>query len=548
MTSFKVARRRVLQTAGLGAGAAALAACTDGSDTGTTGGHTGWPAPPTEFPNAFPEIPAAVPADSYAYDDMTDKVSISLMTVGAFNGPRPKDPVRDYLQKQFNADLTFTSLTADDMRNKLALSFTGGDAPDFINIPSGLVDIARTLYDQGQLLQADDILGLMPQLSKYVTKGFKAWATADDEMIGIPIYPTFPDNWNLFARKDFLAKMGLSLPTTTDELMTYAESLKEKDPLPDKAGPWFMATGGGGTSWSMMGQLQSAFGHPSWNVKDGKVNHPMLDGTTKAFLSFVNDLRSKDLLPPDWYTTQWEQLKSRTFNNQLGMVQYPGWNLATETYTAQKTKAAVEAWEPMGQLSSATNPEGLLPPGSGPGGVFVFNAKLADDEKKLLRIAHMIDTMIYPNTNYWAVSQGGGTEIWGDKVTVKFDKATGKNVFTIPPDAPYNTDKNLASVADWQFFGYTLIWQIYEDEIGSIGSEWNDETLKLKRWENFDIQVKLDPKPVEDLRALADKSEIQFALGKRSFDEWDAYVAEWRKSGGDELIKSVAQQLNAAES
>lgn len=557
MSPTPIPRRRVLELSAL-TGATALtgsvvAGCSTG-DGGGTGGSgdapNGRPKGPDSYPAAFPEVPTRVPEDSYAYDDLAAEVTMSLMTVGAFNGPRPKDPIKDFLEEKFKAKITFASLTADDMRNKLALTFTSGDAPDFIMIPAGLRDVANALYDQGQLLNAADVIGLMPQAAMYVTEAFKEWATVDEEMIGIPTYSTFPDVWNLYIRKDFLAKIGMDEPTTTDQLMAYAKALKDNDPTPGKDGPWFMATGGDGTSWGMMAQLLAAFGHPSWNVKDGKINHPMIDGTTKAFLQFVNELRAGDLLPPDWYTTAWEQLKTRTFNDQLGLVQYPGGNLATETYTARDNDfSKVEAWAPLGQVGSPGNPEGLLPTPSGPGGLFVFNAKLADDEAKLRRIAHMIDTFIYPNVNYWDVAQGGGPSIWGeDVIEVKFDEQTGLNIFTIPPDSPYMKDQSLASLADWQFFGYTLRWQTYEEKVAKYGYEWNKESEQLKRWENFDVRLHLDPKPVQDLLTLGQKSEIQFALGQRSFDEWDAYVDTWRKSGGQELLDAAAEQLGVQSS
>ncbi|HLT61235.1 MAG TPA: extracellular solute-binding protein [Microlunatus sp.] len=545
MSETSIPRRRVLELGAL-TGTAALAGCSTESGGGSGSGDIpdDRPRPPESFPDAFPEVPTRVPEDSYGYDDLDTEVSMALALVGAFNGPRPKDPIKAFLEQEFNARIDFNSYTAEDMRNKLALSFASGDAPDFVVVPAGLRDVATALYDQGQLLNAHDVLGLMPQAAMYVTEPFRAWATVDEEMIGIPTYSTFPDVWNLYIRKDFLAEIGMDEPTDTDGLLAYARALRDKDPTPDLDGPWFMATGGDGAGWGMFSQLIAAFGHPSWNVRDGRINHPMIDGTTKAFLQFVDQLRSEDLLPPDWYTTAWEQLKSRTFNDQLGLVQYPGGNLATETYLARDNDfSKVQAWDPLGQISSPGNPEGLLPPPSGPGGLFVFNAALADDEAKLRRIAHMIDTFVYPNVNYWNVAQGGGPAIWGDAVTVKFDEKTGLNVFDIPPDAPYNKDQSLASLADWQFFGYTLRWQTFEEKVAKYGYDWNKESEQLKRWENFDVRLNLDPKPVQDLLTLGQKSEIQFALGQRSFDEWDAYVETWRKTGGQELLDSAAEQL-----
>lgn len=545
-----LSRRRLLGSAAAIGTAAALppllAGC-GGDDAEGSGGDTdGRPSGPSTFPADFPEVPSPVDPSSYDYDDLATQYDITLMANGPFSQPRPDDPIAEFLNKEFNAKLKYTSLTAEDMRNKLALSFSGGDGPDFVCLPAGLRDVAAALFDQGQLLAADELLGLMPQAAGYVTEGFRKWATVDDEMMGIPIYSVQGDIGNNYIRTDFLKTLGMDVPKTTDELYAYAEGLKSTKLTPGKDGPWFMATGGGGNGWGMIDFLKTYFGHPSWNVIDGKINHPMLDGTQRAYLEYVARLRQDGLLPPDWYTTAWEPLKSRTFNDQLGMVNYPGWNLADETWDATDHDfEAVQAWAPMGALTSPDGGGGKLPPGNNPGSLYLFNAKLAEDEGKLRRIAHMIDTFVYPNVNYWNVAQGGGPDVWPDDVTVEFDEKTGQNLFTIHEDAPVKTDSKYGGLPDWQAFGYTLRWQTYDDKVGKLGVGWNHTTEKLPRYENFDVRLNLDPQPVQDVITIADKNEIQFVLGKRSFDEWDSYVADWKKAGGQELIDQAAEQLGA---
>ena len=161
MNTFPMPRRRLLQLTGLAGLSAAVglgaAACSGGGDEPGTGGSqapNGRPAGPTSFPDAFPEVPRQVPQDSYGYDDTSAPVTMSLLLSGAFNGPRPKDPIKAFLEQKFNAKIRkLTSLTSDDMRNKAALTFTSGDAADFILIPARLRDITATLLDQGQLAQ-----------------------------------------------------------------------------------------------------------------------------------------------------------------------------------------------------------------------------------------------------------------------------------------------------------------------------------------------------------------------------------------------------------
>jgi putative aldouronate transport system substrate-binding protein len=522
-----------------------------GACSGKTGGDPadGFPPRPEangEFPDQLPAVPARVESSSYGYDDLKRKYTIELVAPGVFNQPRPDDPIQRYLEKTFNVELKLTAMTGEDLRNKAATTFAAGKPPDLLYLPFGLRDVAGSLWEQGQLVAADDIVPLMPQASSYITQAYKQWASIDEEMIGIPRYPTFPENWGLFVRKDFLDKLGMAKPRTEDDLLAYAKAVTTGDPDGDgKNDSWFMATGGGGNGWGMLGIFQAMYGHPSWNVADGRINHPMIDGTTKRFLEFVRRLNVEKVLPPDWYTTEWEQLKSRSFNDQLGMVNYPGWNLIDETYNASKRDLKkAEVWEPIDPPRSNDGRGGKFPPGGNPDGLFVFPAKTAEDEGKLRRIAHMIDTFIYPNENYWTVSQGGGPEIFADGSKVTFDEKDGTNVFFIDKAKhPAYTQSKYQSLPDWQSFGYTLLWQNYDDPVGNLGSKWNDYVKKLPRYENTGLLLTLDPKTVADIGDFGLENEIQFVLGKRDFGDWDAYVEEWKRAGGQDLLEQAAEQL-----
>ncbi|TLS53247.1 extracellular solute-binding protein [Paenibacillus antri] len=504
------------------------------------------PEPIGEFPDAFP-IPKAVDPSSYAYDDLSEKYEIEIMLPGAFNQPIPDDPIKKYLDEKYNVDLTLTNLTAADLRNNVAVRFASGDAPDVVVMP--FKDVAISLYKQGQLAEASDILPYMPQAAQYVTKTFANWATVDGEMIGIPRYSTFQDNWGFFIREDWLKTLGLSMPKTVDDLYAYAEAVTKNDPDGDgKADTWFMGGAGGGNGFGMLDSLRSAFGHPSWNVVDGKINHPMLDGTTRGYLEFLKKLNDEQLLSPDWYTISWEPFKTYTFNDQVGMVHYPGANLIDETYHAKNRDMSVlNVWKPIAPPSADAGEEGKYAPGGAPGGMFVFSKKAVEDPGKMKRIAHIIDTMIYPNENYWTVSQGGGPEIYPDGSRVVFNETDGTNVFFIDKEKhPAAIKPELNSLPDWQFVGYTLLWQIYDDEVGKIGGEHNIYVNNLPRHENFGIFITLDGPTESKINDFQLKNEIAFVLGNRSFDDWDAYVGEWKASGGQKLMEQAAEQLDAS--
>lgn len=524
-------------------------ACNNGSPSGSSspggGGNGGAePAPVAEFPDAFP-IPKAVDPSSYDYDDLSQRYDIEIMLNGAFNQPIPNDPIKAYLDEKYNVNLKLTNLTAEDLRNTVAVRFASGDAPDVVVLP--FKEVAISLFEQGQIAEVSKILPYMPQAAMYVTKNFANWATVDGQMIGIPRYNTFQDNWGFFIRQDWLKALGMEMPKTTDDLYAYAEAVTRNDPDGDgKADTWFMGGAGSGAGFGMLDSLRSAFGHPSWNVKDGKINHPMLDGTNKSYLEFLKKLNDNGLLTPDWYTISWEPFKAYTFNDQVGMVHYPGWNLIDETYNAKdRNMDVLDIWQPI-EPPAAAGGKGKYAPGGSPGGMLVFSKKAAEDPGKLKRIAHIIDTMIYPNENYWTVSQGGGPEIFADGSRVEFSSEDGTNVFFIDKEKHSAYIKpELTSVPDWQFVGYTLLWQVYDDPVGSIGSQHNITVNNAPRHENFDIFITLDGAISARIRDLQAKEEIAFVLGNRDFSEWDSYVQEWKNGGGQRLMEQAAEQLGA---
>ncbi|MBB6734225.1 extracellular solute-binding protein [Cohnella zeiphila] len=526
-----------------GSGGAASASAGSGGDSAQAG---------LQFPDAFPSAPKAVDYDSsYAYDDMSKKYSLDIMLSGFINQPATQDMIKQFYEKTFNVSLTFTNLTGEDLVNKTNVRFASGDAPDLVLI--GDRSVAQTLFKQNQLLDATEVLPYMPQIMNYVTKEYAQWATDDGHMIGIPRLPTFPDVWGNFIRQDWLQKLGMEMPKTADELFEYAKAVTEKDPDGNgKADTWFMGAAGGGQGWGMLAGLIDMFGQNGWNVKDGKINHPMLDGTTKNFLQFVKKLNDNKLLAPDWYTVQWEQFKAYTLQNKIGMVNYPGWNLLQEQYSASQNNAAtLDYWKPMPPLTSAENPDAKLAAGGAPGGLYIISKKVGDDPGKLKRLAHFLDAVQYPNKYYWVGNQGGGPEIWPDYTKVVQNPQDGTYYYDSDMVKLQNEMKpELKGMMDWQSLGYTLLWERHKDTpdapYNAPGDKYQDEVRSYPRYTNYDMLLNLDGPTSSKLKDFMQKNEISFALGKRSFDDWDKYVEEWKKTGGQKLMEQAAEQLKVA--
>lgn len=526
-------------------------ACENRQAKKTDGNNTYMPVEEVEydFPDTLPKKPYRVDSSYYAYDDLTKHHSFEIMLTGHINQPIVGDKIKSYLQKKFNATIEFTNFPGDQLENNVAVRFSAGNPSDIIVVPVVNTQLAINLSKQNQTLDASKLLKYTPQAAMYITKAYKQWATVEGKMIGIPRYSTFADNWWLYIRKDWLENLNMKMPQTEEELFQYAMAVTKNDPnKSSKQDTWFMGSASGGSGFGMLEALKAMFGHSSVNVVDGRINHPMLDGTTKSYIAFVKRLYENGLLTKDWYTAPWNQFKGAIQRNQIGLVHYPGWNLIDEYYQANgQDEKSVQVWEPLGLLKSNDGRGGKLPFGGAPGGTFVFSNKAGESEGKLRRIAHFIDSLIYPNENYWAASQGGGVEIFPDAGTTQiFNENDGTNIFTIDQlKHPAYIQQQYSALADWQWIGYTLIYQVYDnnDIVGREANRVNSIINSLPRYENFDLFVNFDPKIQHRLQSLQTKEELAFVLGRRDFGEWDKYVNEWMSAGGKQMLNTLAEQL-----
>ncbi|RAU91149.1 extracellular solute-binding protein [Paenibacillus sp. YN15] len=137
-------------------------------------------------------------------------------------------PMFKHLADKTNTDLNITFLPHGEYATNLQLKFAAGDIPDLYHSP-GLTD--DPLVANGQALVLDDLIEKYgPNLKKVITED--AWESAkiDGKIIAIP-RPAVPANYRLlYIRKDWLDKLGLQVPGTSDELLNVLRAFRDGDP------------------------------------------------------------------------------------------------------------------------------------------------------------------------------------------------------------------------------------------------------------------------------------------------------------------------------
>lgn len=525
----------------------------------------------SEYPELYPEIPTQANEETYTYDDMSKRYDIELLVAGYINVKVEPDPLEKNIEEKFNIDLTFNAMAAADLKAILMTRFASGDAPDLVKIDNSGLELAKQLFKEGMTMNPEPMLQYMPTVKQYIRKSFKTYVTDRDsgEMFAVTQLGG-PAIWGYFYRSDWLKKFGMEPPVTRDALIEYAKKCTFDDPDGNGVNDtWFMGGGGSGKSFQMLAGFQSMFGHPNYNVVDGKINHPMLDGTTKAYLQFLHELYTLGVLTPDFYTIDWESFKSYTMGDKVGMVEYPGDQLVTEFLNAHggvggggDVEAIVKTWQPLPVAPSVSaDVVGKYAPSGSPDGLWLFNVDLLKDEGKMKRLAHLLDWWSYPNEGFFQTHHSGDPSLYVDYVdiwpwnteakwNISYNPETGKYVWdlgeleTDPLGTPVSQSHNNMGLHDYQALNLQYTYKEYTHPV--YGAQQNINTsavIAIPRWERFHMQLSLNPDIATAVQSFVDENQILFVIGQKSFDEWDAYQAEWLSRGGEELLKQAAEQL-----
>lgn len=509
------------------------------------------------FPEAMPEHPTLAEDDYYDYDDMDKHYELTFYTYNYGTDLPPVDPIRDWLEETYNVTLNLVTTTQPDMETYLSTVFVSGEIPDLITLPVGSPqNFGFALGEQGLLLDAREIYPYLPQTCKFVTQTLLDWSTMPDGMIPFLTKYSIQDTdvWGLAIRQDWLDNLNMSMPTTMEELKEYARACTYDDP--DGNGQddtWFMTGAGAGASFGMLDAFHTFFGNTSNHAEDGKLVSPMLDGTTKEWISFLKELNDMGVLAPDWFTIDWATAASYTMNDRVGMVNYPAGSLYLEYVNAHNSdysRAAV--WKYLDDLPKGT--KGLA--GGNYGICFAIPSQaVKEDEGKLKRICHILDAMCYGGEAYFATVQHGGNEVfddYNDDVREYLEDGTSYCYFTDHHPAYQIAAEYGTTLEAWQNFGYTSKWQVtycpedadeaYKTYVECV----NDGIRKLAGYDRYNNDALLLPNTSDIAPTLGDymiAQEYKFVMGNRPMDEWDSFVKEWLNQGGREILRTQAEAL-----
>lgn len=519
-------------------------------------------APPaTEEPAEEPTEAPAQPTTEPEPTTPPEPVDITLWanaTVTEASAPPDDWIAYDIIRDELNVNLTYVILPpGEDGEARLNAAAAANDLPDLFQVVSANNDARGTLLrlvELGLVAPVEDLMPLMPERVKthYNDPLLIDLVTFDGHQYGFPEPPPLPKREGFVIRKDWLDKLGLEAPTTTEDLLAVAQAFTEQDPdgngQNDTYGFGGFINGPGlGNRFDM---LLGAYGVPGvWNFDDP--DNFGLNVRSEQYpeaLAYFKSLVDAKVIDPDWPTLTRDDFRARWKQGLFGIM----W----EDFAALTNKSNYEPFDtnfPDGEwipLPAPQGPNGDASYGvyTGRGNIFAVSQQAADAGKGEA-IARLLEWMATDGYYLLGFGEEGKNFIIDENGGISTEGIPEADAYTSPERQPFTQMRN------------QLIFYNTEQEINAryptyetINGRLMEPMTFLQFFQNQPwvdgrgIQVILPPDNAADFDRFYSEGMLQFVLGQQELndDTWTEYLAGLDSLGAAEYEAAAKQALTDA--
>ncbi|RTE11286.1 extracellular solute-binding protein [Paenibacillus whitsoniae] len=385
-------------------------------------------------------------------------ITVSMYDRGAVpaaEGSYEENRWTKWINQNGPANVKYIPILRSDSTKKFNVLFASGSAPDIINEYN--TPFRGSLYDQKQLLPIDNILKFMPEYQKLLTQYpqlKKAGTKPDGKIYEIGKVKEATPAHILLIRTDWLKKLNLSMPTTTEEMLNVANAFANQDP----DGNGKKDTYGMNMSTYSEQAINELFGESSsssllaWDLKDGKVVRAW--DKELASLSFKKKLYEGGMIDKDYINDKdGAKAKQDFLNGKIGIyVKFSGgwYDFSINDMATLKKNVPTAEIAPLGYPKS--------PVGTFTGAIdnpvqmtTVINAKAKDPEA----VGRYLDFMMKPETASKIINGEEGTH-WkkgpnGCPQTISPDKSKNEVGYALDYEMFYSSGTDACSFVLNQF-------------------------------------------------------------------------------------------------
>lgn len=526
---------------------------------------------------------------------------VTILCTAAVGQPTTEnDPYKQYIEDNYGLDVTL--IAASDFATTSQLKFSNtDDMPDIVAFEN--IDSFRTIYNQGVLLNDwTPYLDKMPNFKSIVNTPdadrpgepsiARLMLTEDDGLTALWTLPD-PPSWSLKIREDWADEYrqapagdnypagnvatngGPWQPNSPEDLLNFARWIKANKP-----GCYGFSTAGEQTDFGVLGTwiplMYGAVCQLPWGIyfdENNNVDFGITDGTEKLMLDFIRTLVKEQLIEPNWYYQNASQKTSTA--GKIGIEWYTGeisettqgyFNRQASTNGGTATDTT-DWWKTYPVPKDPSRPYGGYQPSDGfLGTIITVSVKAANDEAKMEKIIAFLDDLAMTksvNENGETVynrSAGYDALRWGIGIEDSLSFQTIENTNRV---YLYTGDEGVENRAyrsqypgawDWGMFFRSkddgVVQGTSNQTVTKIINkviEHDATTANYARRMQYGGVLKLDTSTVSTLTKKMQAFEYEYVNAnwnaEVSQQKYDAFVADWRKSGGDALLADAAKQF-----
>ena len=456
--------------------------------------------------------------------------------------PPPADwKVIQLIKDKLGIDLTISALPSagNDQDVKINAAAAANSLPDIFQVNRNpWVNIVKA----GVVGAVDDLYAMMPDRTKKMYDAeSRAYTTYNGKSYGLAQPGAVSRNEGVLIRKDWLDKLGLPVPVTTEDYFNVMKAFTEKNP--DGAGRYgfgaFIELDA--TYEEGLGRrfepLMGAFGVAgTWNLQGSNPGLNVRRPEMFDALSYVKRIVDEKVIDPNWISLNKDDFRAAWKQGRFGIMREQN-----AAYAAESNYAPFDQNFPNGQWIVIDPPKG--PTGLRSVGVFPNNYRVLSLSAKAVQagkgpaIAKLLEWMVDESDN-------GGYYLlgWGEK---------GVN-YVIGPDGSPTEDGIPDPSKGWSKPEVTSITQLrnmvfYNSQVELISRYPTYKTASGKTMSALDVLYDMQkrdwtpndgsnalPTPNADLKRFYEQGVIEFVTGVRPLtkDAWTAWVADFDKLGG----------------
>ncbi len=399
-----------------------------------------------------------------------------------------------------------------------------GDLPDYLQITrtGGKAQLTRWAKE-GLIIPLDDLIKSTRYIKTDLDQASWDMATVDGKIYALPMQRFDKSPYLYFVRKDFVKNLGIDTTKvkTLDDyhkmLLRFVTDDPDKNGKADTYGITAQDVDIPGHGVTM---FLDSFDAAETRFIDGEVRPFYIQQGYKNWLKFMRTLYSEKVIDPEYVTTtnqqEWEKAKSGKYGSF-----YWFWSIQ-EYRSIGGTRDDLIA---MGPPARADGSPAKFVYG-GPVRHYIGITKSSKHPEKVIALED------------WALSPEGGTFVHAGLPGLDYDLKDGQVV--IRPD---RKGKNWA----WRWITTGMQKVKIDDQVQALLKQsWGDDGLAqlrmsddLGKYDTISLQApyfldlaKYDLNTQE--RAFRNKA----IMGQLDIDkEWDGFIANWRKAGGNEWIR-----------